>query len=211
MKKHLLKLGALVSIIGVFLFYNTAYAATAGYTNIGASSFQAGTQNTTNNPTGLLITIPVGGGTVTDIQAYVGMGSGTGSSQNISCKLFNGSAGTVGSLVATTNASTVTTTFGWVTFTFSSGVALSAGTYWLEYEGFGGNGPGSSVGFIHYDTGGVTNTGYDRLDNGTPSFETNQYSIYADYTPSGGGATTSTQPHVLIAGATRVKAPTRIK
>lgn len=150
---------------------------TVGYTNIGANDFAAGSASGTNNPTGLLITMPETG-KINKITAYVAT---TISSKSIVCKIYAGTAGALGSLLATTAASTVTTSFQWLDFTFNSFYSASATTYWLEFNGYGGDGPGTAVGHIKYDNGGAANTGYDKSDIGTPQYETNQYSIYATY------------------------------
>lgn len=159
--------------------------ATVGYTSIGANDFGAGTASGTNNPAGLLVTMPVAGN-ITKITAYVftvisGVPLGSGS---IPCRIYAGTAGAVGALQATTNTSTVNGTAAWVDFTFAAPFSAAATTYWLQFDGLGGNGFGTAIGVIKYDTGGAANTGYDRLDNGTPQYETNQYSIYATYTPT---------------------------
>jgi GH18 family chitinase len=161
---------------------DTGAAGTVGYTSIGANTFQAGTANGVNNPVGLLVTMPASG-SITKITANVftsisGVPSGSGS---IVARIYSGTAGARGSLLATTNASTVNGTAAWIDFTFASAFAASATNYWLQFDGLGGNGPGTAVANIKYDTGGATNTGYDLLDNGTPQYETNQYSMYATY------------------------------
>lgn len=150
-----------------------------GYQNIGANDFAAGSASGVQNPTGLLITMTESG-SITKITAYVAT---TITSKSITCRIYAGSAGSLGALQATTNTSTVTTTFQWLDFTFASAFSASATTYWLEFVGYGGDGPGTAVGHIKYDTGGAANSGYDKLDNGSPQYETNQYSIYATYTP----------------------------
>lgn len=154
--------------------------ALVGYQNIGANTFQAGTGIGVNNPTGLLITMPQAG-SITKITAYVAM---TSTTKSIVCRIYSGSAGSRGTLQATTNSSSVTSSFAWIDFTFASAFNAAATTYWLQFDGYGGDGPGTTIGEIKYDTGGATNSGYDLLDNGTPQYETNQYSIYATYDPS---------------------------
>ena len=163
--------------------------ATIGYTSIGASTEGAGTANGTNNPAGLLITMPTAG-LVSKITARVltmisGIPAGSGSS---TAKIYAGSAGSLGSLVATSASNTFNGTETWVDFTFSSPVSVTATTYWIEFSGLGGGGPGSAYGNIKYDTGGGSNTGYSKSDLGVPTYNTKQYSLYATYTlpvPSG--------------------------
>lgn len=159
--------------------------ATVGYTTQGANTQQAGTANGTVNPAGLLITMPIAG-SITKISACVftsisGVPSGSGS---IVCKIYAGTAGALGSVLATTNVSTVTGTTAFIDFIFASAFSASATTYWLEFQGLGGNGPGTAVGNIKYDTGGASNTGYSKSDVQVPVYDTNQYSIYATYTPA---------------------------
>lgn len=157
--------------------------AIVGYNSIGALQFAAGSGNGTNNATGLLIIMPEAG-SITKITAYVAT---TVTGKNIACRIYAGSAGSRGALLATTNTSAVTTSFQWLDFTFTSPYSASATTYWLQFDGYGGDGPGTAVGQIKYDTGGAANSGYDLLDNGIPQYETNQYSIYATYTPTATG------------------------
>lgn len=152
--------------------------ATVGYTNIGASTYSAGTTSGGVNPAGLLITFPTAG-IVSKITAYVAT---TVSSQSISCRIYSGSAGSLGTLIATTATSTVTTSFGFVDFTFAIPLNVTATTYWIEFIGFGGGGPGTAVGQIKFDTGGATNSGYAKSDLQVPAYNTSQYSIYATYT-----------------------------
>lgn len=149
--------------------------ATLGYTSIGVN--QIGSSTSSTNPNGLLITVP-SSGTITKITAYVAENV---SSASLSCGLYSGSAGSRGTLISSTNTSTVTTSFGWVDFTFASAQNVTAQTYWLQFNGDGGNGPGANIASIKYDTGGATNSGYDLLDNGTPNYETNRYSMYATF------------------------------
>lgn len=154
--------------------------ATLGYTSIGVN--QIGSSSGSINPNGLLITVP-SSGQITKITAYVAESI---SSASLACALYSGSAGSRGSLITNTNSSTVTTTFAWVDFTFASAQNVTAQTYWLQFNGDGGGGPGTNIASIKYDTGGATNSGYDLLDNGTPQYETNQYSMYATFTPTTG-------------------------
>lgn len=173
------KLLTIIAILALALSIpSQAIAATLGYTTIGSNTFQAGTINGTNNPVGLLITVP-GSGTITKITAHVIESVSSGS---LTAKIYSGSAGSRGALISTTNGATVTTTFGWVDFIFATPVSVSATTYWIEFSGDGGGGPGTNVASIKYDTGGAANSAYDVLDNSSVNYETNQYSIYATYT-----------------------------
>lgn len=155
--------------------------ATVGYTTIGSAGTAGGSSGATNFPS-LMITMPIAG-SITKITAYV---SNDVNSGGTSCSLYTGSAGALGALQSSTNNSTVTTTPQWLDFTFASPFAASATTYWLQFNCDGGNGPGGNRGSVAYDTGGATNTGYQRLDNSIPSYNTLQYSIYATYTASDG-------------------------
>jgi hypothetical protein len=160
--------------------------ATTGYTTQGTLTYLTGYSGGMNDP-GLLITMPVSG-SITKITAYV---ANTLSSTSSVCKLYAGSAGARGSLLATTNTSTVTTSFQWLDFTFATPYSASATTYWLEFGGDGGNGPFGDIGQIKYNTGGGTNTSYALNDFAVPVYGTDQYSIYATYTASGGATITS--------------------
>lgn len=153
--------------------------ATAGYTNIGANTYMTGNANNTNWP-GLKITLPVAG-SITKITAHV---ANTVSSNNTMCKLYSDVAGLRVLLLATTNNSTVTTSFQWLDFTFASPYSALATDYWLEFDGDGGNGPGGNRGQIKYDTGGGANTSYTLNDTGIPIYGTDQFSIYATYSPT---------------------------
>lgn len=155
--------------------------ATVGYTNIGATGETLGTADNTN-PAGLMITM-LETGTITKITAYV---NNSVSSSPQTCKLYTGSAGSLGILQATTNTGTVTTTPAWVDFVFASPFSASVTTYWLEFTPDGANGPGGNRSTDYYDSGGDVNTGYFKLDNGTPSYDSNRRSIYATYTPTSG-------------------------
>lgn len=152
--------------------------ATAGYTSIGANTETAGTASTGPNPTGLLVTFP-SVSTVSKITAYV---RGTVGTTSTTCKLYAGSAGSRGALVSTSTSASVTTSFAWVDFVFSSPVAVSATTYWVQFDSAGGDGPGTNVDEIKYDTGGASNTSYSLDDFGVPGYGTRQYSMYATYT-----------------------------
>lgn len=154
--------------------------ATAGYTNIGASTANTGTGSGVANPVGLLITIPVLGN-ITKITGYVNM---TTTTKNLTCSLYAGSSGSRGALQATSTATSVTSTPAWIDFTFASPFSASVTTYWLQFSGYGGDGPGTTIGQIAFDTGGAANTAYSVNDGGTPVFNTSQYSIYATYTPT---------------------------
>lgn len=155
--------------------------ATSGYTTIGANTDPTGTGNNVNWP-GAMITMTETG-TITKITAYV---ANTVSSNTPKCVLYGGSAGARGSsILGSTNTATVTTSFGLVDFTFPSAFPAVATTYWLEFDGDGGNGPGGNVGQIKYDTGGPTNTSYLLSDVGSPQYDTKKYTVYATYTPTG--------------------------
>lgn len=161
--------------------------ATVGYQTIGANTYSAGTGNGRANPAGLLITMPTAG-TITTITAHVAMSS---TSKSLTCSVYLGSAGSLGALQATSNTAVVTSSFAWIDFTLGTPFVAAATTYWLEFSGYGGDGPGTTTGLLKYDTGGAANSGYDKLDNGIPNFEANQYSIYATYTPAAGGSSWS--------------------
>lgn len=184
---------ATIFLVGI----SPAFADTAGYSSIGASTYQAGTATGNANPSGLLVTF-ASAGSVTKITAYVAENISSGS---LTAKIYNGTAGSLGSLISTTNAATVTTSFAWVDFTFASPVAVTAQTYWIEFSGDGGAGPGTNVASQKYDGGGAANTGYQKNDGGTPVYDSNQYSMYATYTASA-AATPITPSNSSIVNAT---------
>ncbi len=157
--------------------------ATAGYTSIGASSVATGS-TTAQNPDGLLVTIPQSA-SIQKITVYT---SNKQSTSSQTCNIYSGSAGSRNSSVlGTTQISSVTTTAQWIDFPFSPNFPASGQTYWLEYVGDGANGPGGDFGNIFYDTGGATNSGYIVNDIGAPQYNTNQFSMYATYTPNATG------------------------
>lgn len=149
-------------------------ASNDGYDTIGSNDYNTGGSSFINEP-GLLIT--TSGGSCNSLFAYV---RNTTTTNNRTMRLFEGSAGSRGSLVATTNSASVSTTYGWVEFTFASTQTLSAGTYWIQFDGDGDNGPGGNVSQIKYDTGGATDSGYTENDFQVPIYNTNQYSMYAE-------------------------------
>lgn len=155
--------------------------ATVGYTNIGANT---GSGNTNFGPAspGLLITMPEAG-SITSITAYCRTNLST---MSLACRIYAGTAGARGAEQAVTNNANVTTSFGWVQFNFASPFAASATTYWLQWDGTGGSGPGTNVGEYRYDSGGAADSGYVLSDLFAPLYNSNQYSIYATYTPAGG-------------------------
>lgn len=155
--------------------------ATSGYTNIGASDQSAGTTTSGSNATGLKIVLTENA-TIQSISAYVKMNT---ISDNSSCTIFADSGGVKGSLLVNSAPSSVSTSFGWVVFNFSSPYTASAGVYWLQFNSKGGGGPGTATGVIKYDTGGGTNTSYTLSDVGTATYSTQQFSIYATYTHIG--------------------------
>lgn len=158
--------------------------ATFGYTTIGGSTYAAGSNNSTNPP-GLLITLDQ----VYDLEKITAHVKNTVSSSSQTCKLYAGSAGALGSLLATTNTASVTTTFAWVDFTFATPYNAASNTYWIEFFPDGNNGPGGNASQIHYDAGGGADTAYRKTDFGIPSYNTDQFSIYATGTVVTSGRT----------------------
>ena len=180
------KISLVIIILTILLIANVVYASTLGYTTIGASEYQTGTPGS-QNPAGLMITVP-SAGTISKISAHV---RNNNSTVALAARLYAGSAGSLGSLIATTQTSNVTTSYAWVDFTFATPQSVSATTYWIEFVGDGGNGPGGNLSFIHFDGGGASNTGFTKNDFGVPVYDGNQYSIYATYTATGGSSPTT--------------------
>lgn len=155
--------------------------ATVGYTTIGTLIDATGTSSS-NNPVGAMVTMTESGD-MTKITGYV---ANTLSSSSSNCTIYTGGAGARNSsIVARTTFNTVTTTFGLVDFTFSSVFGVTAQTYWIQFNGDGGNGPGGDVGQIKYDIGGAANTSYNDNDFQIPVYGSNQYTLYATYNPAG--------------------------
>lgn len=179
--KRYLGIGTLLATALFLLGISPALADTAGYNTIGGADSAISTTNF-NNPSGLQITLPVGG-MVTKASAAVKAASGT---HAFVIKIYNDSAGTRGSLISTSNASaTVGTTYSFVDVTFASPPTLSAGTYWLEVVESTGN-PG--VTNQATDTGGAANSSYFLSDVGVPQYGTNKYSTTLTYTPNASAA-----------------------
>lgn len=150
---------------------------TAGYTTIGASTEQTGNSNNVNW-VGAMVTMPVVG----DITKLTVSCANTISSFSARCVIYSGSVGSRGSsVIGRTNIALTTTSFGLVDFPFSSVFSASATTYWLEFDGDGGNGPGGNIGELNYDIGGPTNTSYILSDLGNPQYGSKQYTFYATY------------------------------
>lgn len=157
--------------------------ATAGYTTQGGTTENTGFSGNTNWPGGM-ITMP-SAGDITKITAYC---SNTVSSFSPRCTIYAGSAGArSSSVIGATTTSSTGTSFALTDFNFSSVFGASATTYWLQFEGDGGNGPGGNVGQIKYDAGGAANTSYVLSDIGVPVYDSKQYTLYATYNPAGGG------------------------
>lgn len=181
------KILLILSILPLVFFMtgiSVVYADTAGYTTIGASTAGNGTTSDCND-NGLLITIP-SAGTMTKVTAYVANNLSTADG---SATLYAGSAGSLGALIATTQTNSVTTSLAWVDFTFAVPQSVSATTYWIEFDGQCAGGPGTNVSAIRYDSGGASNTSYQKSDVNVPVYSTRQYSMYATYTPDAGGQT----------------------
>lgn len=167
--------------------------ATAGYTTIGTLTDLTGTSGTIN-PVGAMITMPENGN-ITKLTAHV---ADTTISTGATCYVYAGSAGARGSsIIGVTIGATVTTSFQWLDFTFASPFPATNTTYWLQFNGDGGNGPGGDVGQIKYDVGGASNTSYNDSDLGVPIYGSNQYSFYATYTAT---AATTNRLSTLNAG-----------
>lgn len=169
--------------------------ATAGYTTIGSNDYPLGSSSF-YNPPGAMITMPEIG-TITKITGYV---NNTNGALSLTCGFYTGSAGSRSSLLQTTSGTSVNTTPSWFDFSLPVPYSASATTYWLQFNGTAGNGPGGEVSHIRYDTGGATDTGYTLSDIGTPQYNTNQYSLYATYTPNSVPDTSGTPTTLITLG-----------
>ena len=164
----------------------TASAATFGKTTIGATpgnglaNEKAGNKFTLREP-----------GSITQLSAYVdGLGPGTGN-QVMRMLVYTDSAGVPGTKRVTSAEVTVRDgqAAGWVHFTVSPAVSLSAGTYWIVSH----HGPNSNTIRRYRDTGTTGSTKYNTdsySDGASSSFGTASngsaiFSFYATYTPGG--------------------------
>lgn len=174
MKKAALFL-MLSTLIGL-MAYSFVYADTAGYTSIGANDASIATL-TLNNPVGLKVTLPTDG-TVTKVSVAVKYALFT---SNVVARIYSDNAGERGTLLFTSDAGAIAgTSYAFLDLTFPSTVELSAGTYWIQIVDTGSV---SGTRSVAYDTGGASNSGYQLDDLGVPAYNTNQYSIFATYTP----------------------------
>jgi PKD repeat protein len=125
-------------------------------------------------------------GSVKKVTAYLsGLGSTTGS-QKLRAVLYADSGGNPGARLAMSNAITVVSgqAWGWVDFTFSSPIAIQAGTIWMGFL----NGSRSNLTQLRYDPvagdGRFNNNSYNSgASNPFGSSTTNgfHYSIYGTY------------------------------
>lgn len=153
--------------------------ATFGYTSQGASEAVVASVSL-ENPVGVLGTLSVTAYTLDSMSFYARR---TMADKSLSGQVYSGSAGSRGSSLYTTVSADITLlSMTWYTRNFSSPPSnVSANTYWLQAN-IAAEGGGTGSGFIAYDTGGASNTGYVLNDLGVPTYNTNQYSIYATYT-----------------------------
>lgn len=164
----------LVISVGDFTPQSDGSNGIAGYNVIGANTYTTGTSSFINPP-GLMITIPIASG-ITKFSAYV---ANTLSSDSINFSIYSGTPSVRGSLLTSSLPATVTTSFGWVDFSFASPFSVAAGTYWIQFNGDGGTGPGGNVSQIKYDPNtGLGGTSYFQGDAST-IYGKDQYSMYA--------------------------------
>jgi len=149
---------------------------TFGYTSIGASSVQIG-GNSVGNRIGFLENLPEDG----DVESVTVYLSASASYTTRAAYIYGGSAGSVGSLLATTNTATVATAAAWNTFTFATAYSATSGDFWLQSPFSGDNGKSAPRLTIYYDTGGATNEGAQYASDAGYTYNTNIYSIYATY------------------------------
>ncbi len=137
-------------------------------------------------------------GSVSKISAYV---SGSGSAK---CAIYSDSGGNPGSPIGGVTAQmSVPSSAGWVDFTYSTPVSLSAGNYWLVliYNGDGN---------WYYNSGGTSAWKYVTYSNepvspfGSHTDRSDLISIYATYTTSASSSSSSgTFGHSSV-GGTRI-------
>ncbi|MFD9124963.1 Ig-like domain-containing protein [Kitasatospora sp. NPDC059571] len=163
-----------------------ATTATLGTVTVGSAT-DAGDSNyinTTRYVTGS------SGGTVSSISVHVGTVAAAPNNQ-YQVAVYADASGKPGALVASSSSGTLTAN-AWNTLPLTA--ALSANTaYWLAYNT---NGNSSAVNNLHYNSGGTSGygTGGRAFGSWPSSFgalssENVTFSIYATYTPDGGGTT----------------------
>lgn len=138
---------------------------------------------------------PGSNGDTTLISVYCAILAG---SPNVAVALYSDSAGAPANLLAANDTGAVVgVSFGWVDVTLAT--PITSGTqYWfcVRCPGSGGGTPDYNV---KYDTNGGATEGYFKDNSaknnfpatatGATSFTGERWSIYATYTPSGGGRT----------------------
>jgi glucose/arabinose dehydrogenase len=134
-------------------------------------------------------------GNVTKLTGYIsGLGFATGS-QKVKTVIYANNGGAPGALLGASNEVTVAAgrAWGWVDFTFSTPVSVSAGTIWLGYIG-SGTGDLTQMRYLNQagavrwntDAGGYADGPSNPFGTGTSSNK--HYSLYATYTVSGHAA-----------------------
>ena len=162
--------------------------ATFGKTTVGgsvASDVNGGYVSLSNSAT------LSGNGTATSMSAHIG--GHLGAADTLRMVLYADSAGNPGTLLGVTDEVAISSRT-WYTANFPSGIALTAGTYWL------GIWDPSNVDY-DYDAGGTapykpftySSTGSPPSPFGSPQGTNNQdISIYVTYTPASAGPPTNT-------------------
>lgn len=170
---------------------------TFGYTSQGASDATI-VNSSQENPVGLLGTLSEDGD-IASISTYVKY---TTQTKNVGGRIYAGSAGSLGSFQNATFLGAInSTSYELETVAISPEPSKTATTYWLEVYG-NSEGPSTGAALLAYDTGGATDTGYQKDDFSTPQYNTNQYSIYATYTAT--GSETPTDVRGAIVGNTSI-------
>lgn len=154
--------------------------ATFGKTDIGESSVGLGNAN---GKYGCKFTSPADCGTITLIKVYTQAGS---AGTSLKCLIHSDNAGVPDALLATFSTASVGTSPGWVESTGS--FAASPNTvYWLASLQ-------ENINAWYYSAGAANQTAWNWDDWDTPSnpygsstYRNEEISIYATYTPSGGG------------------------
>jgi Subtilase family/Invasin, domain 3 len=172
------------NITGQATLTQTAPTPTLGHTSIGASSDRFASDRKRVNRYAL-----AADGTVTKLSVYL-LPTSTSGQQVIQGVIYADSGGTPGSLIATTNAFTFSSTnaAGWYDLTFPTPPQLPAGNYWLgvltgNSSGVAGYRYDSVSGSRDYNSNTFTSGPSDPF--GPITTDSQQMSIYATYTPSG--------------------------
>lgn len=127
-------------------------------------------------------------GDISKLTAYLSAGA---TSRNVIGGIYDTVSGTPKNLLGTTVPTEITSvgSFSWIDMALPSNLSLGSGNYWLAFLGDSTDYTASRVlssGTTSYDTGLTYPTMPDPFTGNVPA--SNEYAIYATYTPSAGGS-----------------------